>query len=183
MKLIHISAAAAAVFLLPAMLSSCYSDGQPQAVEVKTESEAEENTDIYFAPQEAKKTEAEAASAPAEKVKPQEAAPAPEVKPQEAAPAAEVKPQEPAPAAEVKPQEPAPAPEVKPQEPAPQETPKKPVLPCDHTVRTGDNLWKLAREYYGSGAKWKIIFEANRDKLKKAEFLEPGMVLTIPSEK
>ena len=172
MKLIHISAAAAAVSLLPAMLSSCYSDGQPQAVEVKTESEAEENTDIYFAPQEAKKTEAEAASAPAEKVKPQEAAPAPEVKPQEAAPAAEVKPQEPAP-----------APEVKPQEPAPQETPKKPVLPCDHTVRTGDNLWKLAREYYGSGAKWKIIFEANRDKLKKAEFLEPGMVLTIPSEK
>ena len=105
-------------------------------------------------------------------MKPQEPAPAP-------APAPEVKPQEPAPA-------PTPAPEVKPQEPAPapkEEAPKKAELPCNHTVRTGDNLWKLAREYYGSGAKWTIIFEANRDKLKKAEFLAPGTVLTIPAEK
>jgi len=153
MKLIHISAAAVAVSLLPGMLCSCLSDGQqaPQAVEVKPDTAPEQNNDIYFDPQDTKKPEAE--------------------------PAPEAKSKEPAPVSEVKTQEPAPAPEAKTQEP------EKPVPPCEHTVRTGDNLWKIAREYYGSGVKWKIIFEANRDKLKKAEHLEPGTVLTIPSEK
>ena len=174
MKLIHISAAAVAVSLFPAVLCSCISDGSkdPQAVEVKTEAESNQNTDIYFSPEDTKKTEAEVAR----EVKPQEPATAPEAKKQEPAPApAEVKQQETAPAPEAKKQEPAPAEKAK-------ESPKK-ALPCEHTVRTGDNLWKIAREYYGAGAKWKIIFEANRAKLKKAEFLEPGTVLTIPSEK
>ncbi|MBO4649245.1 MAG: LysM peptidoglycan-binding domain-containing protein [Lentisphaeria bacterium] len=166
MKLIHLSAVAVAVSLFPAVLCSCISDGSNDPVEVKPEAESSQNTDIYFAPQDTKKIEV--ASTPAPEVKPEEPAPAP---------VSEVKPQEPAPA---------PAPEVKPQEPAPapkEEAPKKAELPCNHTVRTGDNLWKLAREYYGSGAKWTIIFEANRDKLTKAEFLAPGTVLTIPAEK
>ena len=150
MKLIHLSAVAVAVSLFPTVLCSCISDGSNDPVEVKPEAESSQNTDIYFTPQETKKPEAEAVSAPAEKA------------------------QEPAPAAEVKAQEPA---------PAPKEAPKKTELPCSYTVCTGDNLWKIAREHYGSGAKWTLIFEANRDKIKKAEFLAPGTVLTIPSEK
>ena len=67
--------------------------------------------------------------------------------------------------------------------PAPiQETAKK-VPPCEHTVRTGDNLWKIARQYYGIGSQWKLIYDANQGKIKKADFLEPGTVLTIPAAK
>lgn len=88
----------------------------------------------------------------------------------------------PAPAPEAKP-----APATKPAEPAPApvevKEEKKNVPPCEHTVRTGDNLWKIARRYYGSGAKWKLILEANKTKIKKADFLEPGTVLSIPAAK
>ena len=60
---------------------------------------------------------------------------------------------------------------------------KKVTLPCDHVVRTGDNLWSLARKYYGTGAKWKLIFDANKASLKNENFLEPGKVLKIPAAK
>ena len=56
-------------------------------------------------------------------------------------------------------------------------------LPCEHTVRTGDNLWSLAIRYYGSGVQWKRIHDANQAKIKNADFLEPGTVLTIPAAK
>ena len=92
----------------------------------------------------------------------------------------------PAPAPEVKP-----APEAKPAAEAPKNEPapvevketKNTVPPCEHTVCTGDNLWKIARRYYGSGAKWKLILDANKAKIKKADFLEPGTVLSIPAAK
>ena len=98
---------------------------------------------------------------------------------------------------EIKPEEPAPAP-VPEAQPAPAETKhtpeakpapvevkeeKKTVPPCEHTVRTGDSLWKISRQYYGSGAKWKLILDANKEKIKKADFLEPGTVLSIPAAK
>ena len=53
--------------------------------------------------------------------------------------------------------------------------------PVEHVVRTGDNLWNIARKYYGSGAKWKLIYEANKSAIKKQDFLEPGTVLAIPA--
>ena len=54
--------------------------------------------------------------------------------------------------------------------------------PCEHTVRTGDNLWKISRRYYGTGANWKKIYEANKSQIRKPEFLEPGTVLKIPAK-
>ena len=57
----------------------------------------------------------------------------------------------------------------------------KAKLPCEHTVRTGDNLWKISRRYYGSGNYWKKIYEANKSEIRKPEFLEPGTVLKIPA--
>ena len=60
---------------------------------------------------------------------------------------------------------------------------KKPALPCKHTVCTGDNLWKISRHYYGTGSQWKQIYDANREKIKNADFLEPGTVLNIPAAK
>ena len=60
--------------------------------------------------------------------------------------------------------------------------PAKAELPCEHTVRTGDNLWKISRQYYGSGNNWKKIYEANKSQIKRPEFLEPGTVLKIPAK-
>lgn len=49
-----------------------------------------------------------------------------------------------------------------------------------HTVVAGDNLWKIAEKYYGSGAKNDLIFEANTPMLKSPEKIYPGQVLVIP---
>ena len=53
---------------------------------------------------------------------------------------------------------------------------------CEHTVRTGDNLWKISCRYYGTGKYWKKIYEANKSEIRKPEFLEPGTVLKIPAK-
>lgn len=61
------------------------------------------------------------------------------------------------------------------------------------TVKSGDCLWNLAKKYYGSGAMYTKILEANRTELDKAakahgysscnngNILFPGTVLTIPA--
>ncbi|WP_322009182.1 peptidoglycan-binding protein LysM [Paraburkholderia sp. J12] len=49
-----------------------------------------------------------------------------------------------------------------------------------HTVVAGDNLWKIAEQYYGSGAKNDVIFQANTPMLKSPDKIYPGQVLVIP---
>jgi nucleoid-associated protein YgaU len=55
---------------------------------------------------------------------------------------------------------------------------KEPVF---HTVAKGDNLWKIAEKYLGSGARNKEIFEANRPMLSDPDKIYPGQVLRIPA--
>ena len=46
-----------------------------------------------------------------------------------------------------------------------------------------DCLWRIA-EYdfvYGDPLKWKLIYEANRDKIKDPDLIYPGQKLTIPN--
>ncbi len=43
-----------------------------------------------------------------------------------------------------------------------------------------DCLWKIAGRYYGNPRLWKKIFEANRDKIKNPDIIQPGMPLKIP---
>jgi hypothetical protein len=51
-----------------------------------------------------------------------------------------------------------------------------------HIVRPGDNLWNLAKTYYGHGAKAALIYEANR-KIIGADWnlIKPRQPLLIPS--
>ena len=49
-----------------------------------------------------------------------------------------------------------------------------------YTVKKGDCLWKIAKKYYGSGAQYTKIYEANKDKIKNPNLIYPGQVLTIP---
>lgn len=61
------------------------------------------------------------------------------------------------------------------------EQPKKEVVTI-YTVKKGETLWDIAArpEIYGSPSKWNIIFEANKDKIKKPSLIKPGMKLNIP---
>ncbi|MEZ6192873.1 MAG: LysM peptidoglycan-binding domain-containing protein [Phycisphaerales bacterium] len=49
-----------------------------------------------------------------------------------------------------------------------------------YTVRPGDNLTQIAERTLRDGDKWKLIFEANRDKLKSPDRLVVGQELKIP---
>lgn len=65
-----------------------------------------------------------------------------------------------------------------------------------HTVKSGDNLWALARTYYGDGTKYTKIYDANADVIEaeakkhgksssskgsvKGWWIYPGTVLKIP---
>ncbi len=51
----------------------------------------------------------------------------------------------------------------------------------EYTVKAGDSLWKIAKEYYGNGAEFQKIIAGNPGKLKdEKSVIHPGDVLTIP---
>lgn len=50
-----------------------------------------------------------------------------------------------------------------------------------YTVKSGDNLSKIARHFYGHANHWHAIFEANRDQIDDPDKIFPGQVLTIPA--
>lgn len=49
-----------------------------------------------------------------------------------------------------------------------------------YTVESGDTLWKIAKQHYGEGGKYMLIFEANRPMLEDPDKIYPGQVLRIP---
>lgn len=49
-----------------------------------------------------------------------------------------------------------------------------------HTVQPGDTLWALAAKYYGDGAQYTKIYEANTDKVSNPNLIYVGQELTIP---
>ena len=62
-----------------------------------------------------------------------------------------------------------------------------------YTVKKGDCLWSIAKAAYGSGSKWKAIYEANKAVIESTakkygkssssngHWIYPGTVLTIPN--
>jgi nucleoid-associated protein YgaU len=49
-----------------------------------------------------------------------------------------------------------------------------------YTVQSGDTLSKISKQFYGDSNKYMRIFEANKDKLKDPDRIQPGQVLVIP---
>ena len=49
-----------------------------------------------------------------------------------------------------------------------------------HTVVSGDNLSKIAKQFYGDANKYPVIFEANKPMLTHPDKIYPGQMLRIP---
>lgn len=55
------------------------------------------------------------------------------------------------------------------------------VQPKTYTVKKGDCLWNIAKKYYGSGAQYTKIYNANKGVIGgNPNLIYPGQVLTIP---
>lgn len=59
------------------------------------------------------------------------------------------------------------------------ETSSKPKTKS-YAVKKGDCLWNIAKKYYGNGAQYTKIYNANKGKIKNPNLIYPGQVLTIP---
>lgn len=49
-----------------------------------------------------------------------------------------------------------------------------------YEVKKGDNLSKIAKQFYGNPNKYPVIFEANKPMLKDPDLIYPGQMLRIP---
>jgi len=54
--------------------------------------------------------------------------------------------------------------------------------PTFYEVKSGDNLSKIAKEFYGDASKYPVIFEANKPMLSHPDKIYPGQTLRIPEE-
>jgi LysM repeat protein len=84
--------------------------------------------------------------------------------------------------------EPEPVPEAEPETPeeaVPEEVVVEEAIAVEDKARTyivqsGDTLWKIAENMYGSGNKYMKIFEANTPLLENPDKIFPGQELVIP---
>jgi nucleoid-associated protein YgaU len=49
-----------------------------------------------------------------------------------------------------------------------------------YVVQSGDSLSKIAKKFYGDANAWHRIFEANKDRIKNPDLIQPGWKLEIP---
>lgn len=50
----------------------------------------------------------------------------------------------------------------------------------DYTIKSGDSLSKIAKQFYGNAADWRRIYEANKDTIKNPDLIFPGQKIKIP---
>jgi len=51
-----------------------------------------------------------------------------------------------------------------------------------YTVKSGDTLSKISKQFYGDSNDYMSIFYANRDKLKDPDMIQVGQQLTVPAK-
>jgi nucleoid-associated protein YgaU len=49
-------------------------------------------------------------------------------------------------------------------------------------IQPGNNLWSIAREVYGSGFSYTIIYEANKSQIRDPNLIYPGQVFSTPAD-
>ena len=159
MKVIHFSVAVVAMLVFPVLFCSCNSGAAKQGtkpeVQVPKTAAAEDPKPIEITSEASFAAEAPAQAEPVAVPAKVAAKTEPVKVPAKAEPAKVVAKAEPVKvpakvAAKAKPAKVAAKAE-------PVKTAAKAELPCEHTVRTGDNLWKISRQYYGAGKNWKKI--------------------------
>lgn len=52
---------------------------------------------------------------------------------------------------------------------------------ANHTIKSGETLGGIAKQYYGNASKYAIIFKANTNILKNPDVIRPGQELVIPN--
>ena len=58
----------------------------------------------------------------------------------------------------------------------------KEVQERTYTVKSGDTLSKISKQFYGNANEYMRIFYANRDKLNDPDKIQVGQVLRVPEE-
>lgn len=48
-------------------------------------------------------------------------------------------------------------------------------------VQPGSSLWRIARQTYGDGVRYSVIYQANREQIRDPDLIYPGQLLTVPS--
>ena len=52
-----------------------------------------------------------------------------------------------------------------------------------YTVKSGDSLSKIAKQFYGDASKWRRIYDANKDVIGgNPDLIHPGQEYRIPNE-
>lgn len=49
-------------------------------------------------------------------------------------------------------------------------------------VQPRANLWRIARQAYGQGTRYTVIYEANRDQIRNPDRIYPGQVFSVPKD-
>jgi nucleoid-associated protein YgaU len=50
-------------------------------------------------------------------------------------------------------------------------------------VQSGNSLWRIARRTYGTGDRYTVIYQANKDLIRDPNKIYPGQVLAVPAAK
>ncbi|MEM9011774.1 MAG: LysM peptidoglycan-binding domain-containing protein [Pseudomonadota bacterium] len=54
--------------------------------------------------------------------------------------------------------------------------------PSSIVVQPGNNLWTIARTYYGSGTRYTQIFAANESQIRDPDLIYPGQIFDLPQQ-
>jgi nucleoid-associated protein YgaU len=54
------------------------------------------------------------------------------------------------------------------------------ATPTQVIIQPGNNLWKLSRQIYGKGMMYTVIYEANKDQIRKPSLIYPGQIFLTP---